>query len=198
MPIITLPDGSEKNYESSVTIEKIATDIGPGLAKAAIAGRVNGNLLDTCIPITNDAKIQIITSKDNEGLEIIRHSFAHLLGHAVKQLYPDAKMAIGPVIEDGFYYDISYKDTFTPIDLEKIEKRIKELINKDYDVDVEVVSPEKATQVFSERGETFKLDIIKNIPKDEIIKLYKHEEYIDMCRGPHVPNTRHLRAFKLM
>ena len=198
MPIITLPDGSEKNYESSVTIEKIATDIGPGLAKAALAGRVNGNLLDTCIPITNDAEIQIITSKDNEGLEIIRHSFAHLLGHAVKQLYPEAKMAIGPVIEDGFYYDISYKDTFTPVDLEKIEKRIKELINKDYDVDVEVVSPEKATQVFSERSETFKLDIIKNIPKDEIIKLYKHEEYIDMCRGPHVPNTRHLRAFKLM
>ncbi len=198
MPIITLPDGSEKNYESSVTIKKIATDIGPGLAKAALAGRVNGNLLDTCIPITNDAEIQIITSKDNEGLEIIRHSFAHLLGHAVKQLYPDAKMAIGPVIEDGFYYDISYKDTFTPIDLEKIEKRIKELINKDYDVDVEVVSPEKATKIFSERGETFKLDIIKNIPKDEIIKLYKHEEYIDMCRGPHVPNTRHLRAFKLM
>ena len=198
MPIITLPDGSEKNYESSVTIEKIATDIGPGLAKAALAGRVNGNLMDTCIPITNDAEIQIITSKDNEGLEIIRHSFAHLLGHAVKQLYPEAKMAIGPVIEDGFYYDISYKDTFTPVDLEKIEKRIKELINKDYDVDVEVVSPEKATQVFSERGEVFKLDIIKNIPKDEIIKLYKHEEYIDMCRGPHVPNTRHLRAFKLM
>ena len=198
MPIITLPDGTEKNYESSVTIERIATDIGPGLAKAAIAGRVNGNLLDTCIPITNDAEIQIITSKDNEGLEIIRHSFAHLLGHAVKQLYPEAKMAIGPVIEDGFYYDISYKDTFTPVDLEKIEKRIKELIDKDYDVEVEVVSPKKATQVFSERGETFKLDIIKNIPKDEIIKLYKHEEYIDMCRGPHVPNTRHLRAFKLM
>ena len=198
MPIITLPDGSKKDYESSVTIKKIATDIGPGLAKAALAGRVNGNLLDTCIPITNDAEIQIITSKDNEGLEIIRHSFAHLLGHAVKQLYPEAKMAIGPVIEDGFYYDISYKDTFTPVDLEKIEKRIKELINKDYDVDVEVVSPAKATQVFSERGEVFKLDIIKNIPKDEIIKLYKHEEYIDMCRGPHVPNTRHLRAFKLM
>jgi len=198
MPIITLPDGSEKDYESSVTIEKIATDIGPGLAKAALAGRFNGNLLDTCIPITNDAKIQIITSKDNEGLEIISHSFAHLLGHAVKQLYPEAKMAIGPVIEDGFYYDISYKDTFTPVDLEKIEKRIKELINKDYDVDVEIVSPEKAKQVFSERGETFKLDIIKKIPKDEIIKLYKHEEYIDMCRGPHVPNTRHLRAFKLM
>ena len=198
MPIITLPDGTEKNYESSVTIERIATDIGPGLAKAALAGRVNGNLLDTCIPITNDAEIQIITSKDNEGLEIIRHSFAHLLGHAVKQLYPEAKMAIGPVIEDGFYYDISYKDTFTPVHLEKIEKRIKELIDKDYDVEVEVVSPKKATQVFSERGETFKLDIIKNIPKDEIIKLYKHEEYIDMCRGPHVPNTRHLRAFKLM
>jgi len=198
MPIITLPDGTEKKYDSAVTIDQIASEIGPGLAKAALAGRVNGELIDTCIPITQNSHIQIITSKDDEGLEIIRHSFAHLLGHAVKQLYPDAKMAIGPVIEDGFYYDISYKDTFTPIDLEKIEKRIKELINKDYDVDVEVVSPEKATQVFSERGETFKLDIIKNIPKDEIIKLYKHEEYIDMCRGPHVPNTRHLRAFKLM
>jgi len=198
MPIITLPDGTEKKYESAVTIDQIASEIGPGLAKAALAGKVNGELIDTCIPITQNSHIHIITSKDDEGLEIIRHSFAHLLGHAVKQLYPEAKMAIGPVIEDGFYYDISYKDTFTPVDLEKIEKRIKELINKDYDVDVEVVSPEKATQVFSERGETFKLDIIKNIPKDEIIKLYKHEEYIDMCRGPHVPNTRHLRAFKLM
>ena len=198
MPIITLPDGSEKNYESSVTIEKIATDIGPGLAKAALAGKVNGELIDTCIPITQNSHIQIITSKDDEGLEIIRHSFAHLLGHAVKQLYPEAKMAIGPVIEDGFYYDISYKDTFTPDDLLKIEKRMKELVNRDYNVGVEIVSPEKATEVFTDRGEIFKLDIVKNIPENEIIKLYKHQEYIDMCRGPHVPNTRHLRAFKLM
>ena len=198
MPIITLPDGTEKKYDSAVTIEQIASEIGPGLAKAALAGRVNGELIDTCIPITQNSNIQIITSKDDEGLEIIRHSFAHLLGHAVKQLYPEAKMAIGPVIEDGFYYDISYKDTFTPDDLIKIEKRMKELVNRDYNVDVEIVSPEKAKEVFTDRGEIFKLDIVKNIPENEIIKLYKHQEYIDMCRGPHVPNTRHLRVFKLM
>ncbi len=198
MPIITLPDGTEKKYDSAVTIDQIASEIGPGLAKAALAGRVNGELIDTCIPITQNSHIQIITSKDDEGLEIIRHSFAHLLGHAVKQLYPEAKMAIGPVIEDGFYYDISYKDTFTPDDLLKIEKRMKELVNRDYNVGVEIVNPEKATEVFTDRGEIFKLDIVKNIPENEIIKLYKHQEYIDMCRGPHVPNTRHLRVFKLM
>ena len=198
MPIITLPDGTEKKYDSAVTIDQIASEIGPGLAKAALAGKVNGELIDTCIPITQNSHIQIITSKDDEGLEIIRHSFAHLLGHAVKQLYPEAKMAIGPVIEDGFYYDISYKDTFTPDDLLKIEKRMKELVNRDYNVDVEIVSPEKAKEVFTDRGEIFKLDIVKNIPENEIIKLYKHQEYIDMCRGPHVPNTRHLRVFKLM
>ena len=198
MPIITLPDGTEKKYDSAVTIDQIASEIGPGLAKAALAGRVNGELIDTCIPITENSHIQIITSKDDEGLEIIRHSFAHLLGHAVKQLYPEAKMAIGPVIEDGFYYDISYKDTFTPDDLLKIEKRMKELVNRDYNVGVEIVSPEKAKEVFTDRGEIFKLDIVKNIPENEIIKLYKHQEYIDMCRGPHVPNTRHLRVFKLM
>ena len=198
MPIITLPDGTEKKYDSAVTIDQIASEIGPGLAKAALAGRVNGELIDTCIPITQNSHIQIITSKDDEGLEIIRHSFAHLLGHAVKQLYPEAKMAIGPVIEDGFYYDISYKDTFTPDDLLKIEKRMKELVNRDYSVGVEIVSQEKAKEVFTDRGEIFKLDIVKNIPENEIIKLYKHQEYIDMCRGPHVPNTRHLRVFKLM
>lgn len=198
MPVITLPDGNEKKFESPVTINQIASEIGPGLAKAAIAGKVNGTLLDTCIPINDDAHIQIITPKENDGLEIIRHSFAHLLGHAVKQLYPDAKMAIGPVIEDGFYYDISYKETFTPNDLEAIEERMRKLITKDYDVEVEIVSREKAKEVFIKRGETFKIDIINKIPNDEIIKLYKHEEYIDMCRGPHVPNTRHLRSFKLM
>ncbi len=198
MPIITLPDGTEKKYNSAVTIDQIASEIGPGLAKAALAGKVNGELIDTCIPINHNAHIQIITSKDKEGIEIIRHSFAHLLGHAVKQLYPEAKMAIGPVIEDGFYYDISYKNAFTPDDLEKIEERMKELVNKDYNVVVDVVSPEKAKKVFSDRNETFKLDILKNIPKNEIIKLYNHEEYTDMCRGPHVPNTKHLRTFKLM
>ena len=198
MPIITLPDGSQKTFDKPVSIHEIALSIGPSLAKAALAGKVNGSLIDTSIPIANDANIQIITSKDKEGLEIIRHSFAHLLGHAIKQIYPEAKMAIGPVIEDGFYYDISYKKTFTPDDLNKIELRIQELIKTDYEVLVEIVSSKKAKEVFTERGETFKIEIIENIPEDQTIKLYKHQEYTDMCRGPHVPNTKHLRVFKLM
>ena len=151
MPIITLPDGTQKKFDKPISTYEIASSIGPGLAKAALAGKVNGALVDICIPIKNDAEIQIITSKDKEGLEIIRHSFAHLLGHAVKQLYPKAKMAIGPVIEDGFYYDISYEKTFTPDDLNKIEVRVQELIKTDYDVKVEIVSPEKAKNVFIER-----------------------------------------------
>ncbi len=197
MPLITLPDGKQKNFDEAVTVRQIAESIGPGLAKAALAGKVNGELLDTCIPITIDSEVSIITSKDQEGIEIIRHSFAHLIGHAVKQLFPDAKMAIGPVIEDGFYYDIAYNNPFTPEDLERIENRINKLVNLDYDVKVEVVTKEIAYKTFKEREETYKLDIIDRIPEGETIKLYRHEEYTDMCRGPHVPNTRHLRAFKL-
>jgi len=181
-----------------VTIMEVAESIGPGLAKAAIAGRVNGKLIDTCLPIKKDAEINIITAKDPEGIETIRHSFAHLVGHAVKQLYPEAKMAIGPVIEDGFYYDISYKETFTPKDLEAIETRMQELIKLDYDIKVEVVSREQALDEFTKRSEPYKQEIVEAIPEDEIIKLYRHQEYTDMCRGPHVPNTRHLRSFKLM
>ena len=198
MPTITLPDGSKRRFERPVSIKEIAKSIGEGLSKAAIAGKVNDCLLDTCIPIDYDANVNIITAKDQEGIEIIRHSFAHLVGHAVKQLYPDAKMAIGPVIEDGFYYDISYCETFTPIDLEKIEKRINELIKKNYDVEVKEVSKEEARQTFIDRNEKYKVEIIESIPSNETIKLYKHEEYIDMCRGPHVPNTRHLKSFKLL
>ncbi len=198
MPIITLPDGSKKVFEKSVTILEIAQSIGAGLAKATIAGKVNDVLLDATIPINKDSKVVIITSKDKEGIEIIRHSFAHLIGHAVKQIYSDIKMAIGPVIEDGFYYDIFSKYRFTPEDLIKIENRINKLIKTNYDVEILQVSKEEAIKTFKERDETFKLRIIEEIPEDGLINLYKHEEYIDMCRGPHVPNTRHLRHFKLL
>ncbi len=198
MPIITLPDGSKKVFEKSVTILEIAQSIGAGLAKATIAGKVNDVLLDATIPINKDSKVVIITSKDKEGIEIIRHSFAHLIGHAVKQIYSDIKMAIGPVIEDGFYYDIFSKYRFTPEDLIKIENRINKLIKTNYDVEILQVSKEEAFKTFKERDETFKLRIIEEIPEDGLINLYKHEEYIDMCRGPHVPNTRHLRHFKLL
>ena len=198
MPVITLPDGSKKNFEHPVTVMEVAQSIGPGLAKASIAGKVNGTLLDTCIPIIEDAELSIITSRDEEGLEIVRHSFAHLVGHAVKQLFPNAKMAIGPVIDNGFYYDIAYERPFTPEDLIKIESRMKELVKLDYDVVVEVVSKDGAQEAFAAREEPYKLQIVNEIPDGEIIKLYHHEEYTDMCRGPHVPNTRHLRYFKLM
>ena len=198
MPIITLPDGSKKVFEKSVTILEIAQSIGAGLAKATIAGKVNDVLLDATIPINKDSKVVIITSKDKEGIEIIRHSFAHLIGHATKQIYSDIKMAIGPVIEDGFYYDIFSEYRFTPEDLIKIENRINKLIKTNYDVEILQVSKEEAIKTFKDRDETFKLRIIEEIPEEGLINLYKHEEYIDMCRGPHVPNTRHLRHFKLL
>jgi len=197
MPAITLPDGTVKSFDGKVTIAEVASSIGPGLAKAAIAGVVDGESLDLAIELNKDCELKLITSKDEEGLHTIRHSFAHLLGHAIKQLYPDAQMAIGPVIKDGFYYDIKYEKTFTPDDLNKIESRMKELITKDYAVDVEIVSKEKAIQTFTSRDEPYKLEIINEIPENETIKLYHHEEYTDMCRGPHVPNTYHLRHFKL-
>lgn len=198
MPVITLPDGSQRHYEHDVSVLTVAKDIGPGLAKATIAGRVNGTLVDACDLITEDAKLEIITAKNQEGLEIIRHSFAHLMGHAVKQLYPDAKMAIGPVIEDGFYYDIAYEHSFSQEDVEAIEKRINELTIKDYDVIKRMTPVDEARAIFQSRNETYKVQLIDDM--DESIKavgLYYHEEYIDMCRGPHVPNTRFLRAFKL-
>ncbi len=198
MPVITLPDGTQKVFDHSVTVLEIAQSIGAGLAKATIAGKVNGILLDATLPIKNDSKVVIITSKDKEGIEIIRHSFAHLIGHAVKQIYPNIKMAIGPVIEDGFYYDVSSEYSFTPDDLIKIEERINKLIKTNYDVEILQVSKKEAIKTFEERDETFKLRIIEEIDDKGLINLYKHEEYIDMCRGPHVPNTRHLRHFKLL
>ena len=197
MPVVTLPNGTSKSFDGPVTIADVATAIGPGLAKAALAGVVDGESLDLAMSIDQDCQLQLLTSKDEEGVDTIRHSFAHLLGHAVKQLYPEAKMAIGPVIKHGFYYDISYKKPFTPEDLDAIEKRMKELVSKDYSVGVEVVTKKKAIETFENREEPFKLEIINNIPENETIKLYHHEEYTDMCRGPHVPNTKHLRHFKI-
>ena len=197
MPTITLPDGSQRHFDNPVTIMQVAEDIGPGLAKATIAGRINGVLADACVAIEDDASLEIITSKNEEGVEIIRHSFAHLMGHAVKQLYPTAKMTIGPVIDNGFYYDIDYERAFTPEDIDAIEKRMNELIQTDYDVIRKVVTREEAYKAFEDRDETYKMELVENIPDGETIALYHHEEYTDMCRGPHVPNTRHLRAFKL-
>ncbi len=197
MPTITLPDGTQKVFTESITIRKIAESIGPHLARAAIAGRVDGKLVDVCMNVTKDANVEIVTSEDSDGVNVIRHSFAHLMGHAVKQLFPAAKMAIGPVIENGFYYDIEYERPFTPEDLAAIEKHMQNLIKQDYDVVREVVSRKKAIDTFRQRKEDYKVEIASEIPADEIIALYHHQEYIDMCRGPHVPNTRHLRAFKL-
>ena len=194
---ITLPDGSVRQYEAPVTVAQIAASIGTGLAKATVAGRVNGILRDASDPISEDAAVQIITPKDPEGVEIIRHSCAHLVGHAVKQLFPNAKMVIGPVIEDGFYYDIATDKPFTPEDVAAIEARMKELINQNYDV-IKVMTPRAQTiQTFQERGEEYKLRLIEDMPDVQEMGLYHHQEYVDMCRGPHVPNTRFLKNFKL-
>ena len=176
---------------------QLAESIGPSLRKATLAGRVNGQLVDACVPIERDAVVAIITSKDPEGVEILRHSFAHLIGQAVKQLHPEAHMAVGPIIEDGFYYDIACDTPFTEEDLQQIEQRIGELVKQDYEVVREVVTREQARSVFEQRGEPYKMEIVDEIPEGEEIALYHHQEYTDMCRGPHVPNTRHLRAFKL-
>ena len=194
---ITLPDGSVRQYESPVTVAQIAASIGAGLAKATVAGKVNGKLVDACDSITEDSTVQIITPKDQEGVEIIRHSCAHLVGHAVKQLYPNAKMVIGPVIEEGFYYDIATEKPFTPEDVAAIEARMKELIAQDYDV-IKIMTPRAETiKIFQDRGEEYKLRLIEDMPEVEAMGMYHHQEYVDMCRGPHVPNTRFLKNFKL-
>ena len=197
MVAITLPDGSVRQFDGETTVMQIAQDIGAGLAKATVAGRVNGQLVDASDPITTDAMVEIITPKDDAGVEIIRHSTAHLLGHAVKQLYPDVKMVIGPVIDDGFYYDIYSERPFTPDDMAKIEARMMELINQDYDVIKKMTPRDEVIKTFLERGETYKLRLVEDMPDETHMGLYHHQEYIDMCRGPHVPNTRFLKAFKL-
>lgn len=197
MVAITLPDGSIKQFDGNTTVMQVAQSIGTGLAKATVAGRVNGQLVDASDPITTDATVEIITPKDDAGVEIIRHSTAHLLGHAVKQLYPDVKMVIGPVIDDGFYYDIYSERPFTPEDMAKIEARMMELINQDYDVIKKMTPRDEVIKTFLERDETYKLRLVEDMPDETHMGLYHHQEYIDMCRGPHVPNTRFLKAFKL-
>lgn len=197
MIAITLPDGSRREYPGPVTIAEIAASIGTGLAKATIAGEVDGRLVDASDAVDQDARVRIITARDPEGVEIIRHSCAHLVGHAVKQLYPGAKMVIGPVIEDGFYYDIAYERPFTPEDIQAIEQRMRELIDQDYDVIKKMTPRDEAIAVFKERGEDYKLRLIQDMPDVQAMGLYHHQEYVDMCRGPHVPNTRFLKVFKL-
>ncbi|MDC2824770.1 threonine--tRNA ligase [Rodentibacter pneumotropicus] len=198
MPIITLPDGSQRQFDRPVSVLEVAQDIGAGLAKATIAGRVNGERRDACDIIEQDATLEIITAKDEDGLEIIRHSCAHLLGHAIKQLFPDVKMAIGPTIENGFYYDVDLDCSLTQEDLEAIEKRMLELAKTNYDVVKKRVSWKEALDTFEQRGEPYKMAILdENIERTATPALYHHEEYIDMCRGPHVPNMRFCHHFKL-
>ncbi|CAN5919446.1 threonine--tRNA ligase [soil metagenome] len=194
---ITLPDNSRREYPGPVSVAEVAQSIGPGLAKMTVAGKVDGLLVDASDIIDHDAKLQIITPRDEEGLEIIRHSTAHLVGHAVKQLYPTAKMVIGPVIEEGFYYDISYERPFTPDDMAAIEARMRELIAQDYDVVKKMTPRAEVIDVFKSRGEDYKLRLVEDMPDEQSMGLYYHQEYVDMCRGPHVPNTRFLKVFKL-
>ncbi|WP_289106590.1 threonine--tRNA ligase [uncultured Pseudoalteromonas sp.] len=199
MPVITLPDGSQRSFENPVSTLDVANDIGPGLAKATIAGRVNGERVDACDMINEDSRLEIITAKDDDGLEIIRHSCAHLIGHAVKQLFPDAKMAIGPTIDNGFYYDIDMEHSLSQEDLDAIEKRMLQLAKTNYDVVKKNVSWQEARDTFEARGETYKMEILdENIAKDDRPGLYHHEEYVDMCRGPHVPNMKFCQNFKIM
>ncbi|MDO7674839.1 MAG: threonine--tRNA ligase [Reinekea forsetii] len=199
MPVITLPDGSIREFDQPVSIMQIAEAIGPGLARNTLAGRIDGVRVDACDLVTQDAKIEIITPKDDDGLEIIRHSCAHLLGHALKQLYPDVKMAIGPTIENGFYYDIDMAQRLTEDDLDSIQKRMLQLAKTDYAVVKETVSWQQAFDAFDARNEPYKKEILEqNIARDDRPGLYHHEEYVDMCRGPHVPNMKFCQHFKLM
>jgi threonyl-tRNA synthetase len=198
MVAITLPDGSVRQYEKPVTVGEVAASIGPGLAKAALGGKVDGTLVDTSHTIASDAKLAIVTDKDPEGLDLIRHSTAHLLAYAVKELFPDAQVTIGPVIENGFYYDFAYKRPFTPEDLAAIEKRMAELAKKDFPVKREEWKRDDAVKFFYDIGEKYKSEIIGAIPSDQDISLYREGDFIDLCRGPHVPSTGKLKVFKLM
>ncbi|MDO8934068.1 MAG: threonine--tRNA ligase [Rhodocyclaceae bacterium] len=198
MPAIRLPDGSERRFDNPVTIAELAASIGPGLAKAALAGKVDGKLVDTSYRIETDAQVAIVTEKDAEGVEIIRHSMAHLLAYAVKELFPEAQVTIGPVIENGFYYDFAYKRPFTPEDLAAIEQRMAELAKKDFPVTREVWARDKAVEFFKSIGEHYKAELIAAIPADQDVSLYREGDFIDLCRGPHVPSTGRLKVFKLM
>jgi threonyl-tRNA synthetase len=195
---IKLPDGAVKDFPGPVTVAEVAQSIGPGLAKAALAGKVNGRLVDTSFRIEADAELAIVTDKNPEGVEVLRHSTAHLLAHAVKELFPDAQVTIGPVIENGFYYDFAYKRPFTPEDLVAIEKKMAELSKKDFAVARKVLPRDEAVKFFRAQGEIYKAEIISSIPSNEPISLYAQGDFIDLCRGPHVPSTGKLKVFKLM
>ncbi len=198
MPVITLPDGSKREYEQAVTVMDVAQSIGSGLAKATLAGRVDGQLVDASKLIDQNAELQIITAKDDEGVDVIRHSTAHLLAQAVKQLFPEAQVTIGPVIEHGFFYDFSYHRPFTPEDLKAIEKRMQQLVSENIEISRSVLSRDEAVEFFRGLGEDYKAEIIESIPANEDLSLYAQGDFTDLCRGPHVPSTGKLKAFKLM
>jgi threonyl-tRNA synthetase len=198
MPVVTLPDGSQRPFDHPVTVDEVAANIGAGLRKAALAGRVDGKLVDTSYVIDHDAKLAIVTEKDPDGIDVIRHSTAHLLAQAVKELFPDAQVTIGPVIEDGFYYDFSYKRPFTTEDLAAIEAKMSELVKADQKVSRRVMARDEAVKFFTGLGEIYKAEIIASIPEKDQISLYGQGNWVDLCRGPHVPSTGKLKAFKLM
>jgi len=198
MPVITLPDGSKREFANPVTVFDVAADIGAGLAKAALAGKVNGTLVDTTYTIAEDSDLSLITPRDEEGLEVIRHSCAHLMAMAVQELFPGAQVTIGPVIEDGFYYDFAYERAFTPEDLEKIEKKMAELAKQNLPVSRSIMSRDEATKMFDEMGEKYKVELLQAVPEGQDLSFYSQGDFIDLCRGPHVPSTGHIKAFKLM
>ena len=198
MPTITLPDGSQRQFDHPVTVLQIAADIGPGLAKATLAGVVDEQLVDASYEIKNDALLRIITERDEEGVEVIRHSCAHLMAQAVKELFPEAQVTIGPVIENGFYYDFAYERPFTPEDIEAIDIKMHELAKADHSVARSVKSRDDAVKFFRDMGEEYKAEIIESIPADQELSLYSQGDFIDLCRGPHVPSTGKIKAFKLM
>jgi len=198
MPNVTLPDGSVKSYNQSLTVAEVASSIGSGLAKAAIAGEIDGQLVDTSFMIENDSNLAIITNKDDKALEVIRHSTAHLLAQATQQLYPKAQVTIGPVIDNGFYYDFAYKDGFSEQDLAKIEKKMNAIVKQNLPIERMEMSRDDAVEFFKSMGENYKAEIIESIPTDETLSLYKQGDFVDLCRGPHVPSTSKLKAFKLM
>ena len=197
MPQVSLPDGSKRDYENPITVAEIAESIGAGLAKAALAGRVDGILVDTSYVVESDAEVTIVTERDEDGIEILRHSCAHLMAQAVQRLFPKAQVTIGPVIEDGFFYDFAFERPFTPEDLEAIESSMNEIVKENLDVQRTVLPREEAVKLFKEIGEDYKVEIIESIPGDENLSFYRQGEFIDLCRGPHVPNTGKFKAFKL-
>jgi len=198
MPVITLPDGSKREFEQSVSVMDVAADIGAGLAKATLAGKVNGELVDASYTITDDSELSIVTARDDEGLEVIRHSCAHLMAMAVQELFPGAQVTIGPVIEDGFYYDFAYERPFTPEDLTAIEKKMGELAKQNLPVSRSLMSRDEAVSMFEKMGEKYKVELLEAIPDEQDLSFYSQGEFIDLCRGPHVPSTGHIKAFKLM